>query len=266
MIVLKKVDDIYQRLPPFNLIEDSSFHRAWQKAAAFIEEKGAPRTIGGPKEENGRIIIERKPAMDTCQLIILTGPAIAQVKESELHPAFPFGPKKLEEYCSQFTPEYVKYWKGLLLGDNHRFKYIYFERMTSPFDQLKAMRENLAEQIADQISSNRTQSITWRPAEDAFNDEPPCLQRIQIIYLGEDTNGYKYVDIRYDWRSRDINAWQSNKICLNRAIRREVLDPNGCKILRDIDYSASLHCYEDRLPELHAAAHYNRVGNTFLIN
>lgn len=262
MIVLEKVDE---RLSPVNLIEDTSFHRAWQRAAAFIDERGVLRTIGGPKEENGRTIIEKKPARDTCQLIILTGPALSQMKNSEMHPAFPFGPKKLEEYCRQFTPEYVKYWQGLPIDDDHRFRYLYFERMTFPFDQLKAMKENLAEQIEDGISSNRTQATTWRPKEDAFNDEPPCLQRIQIIYLGEDTEGSRYVDIRWDWRSRDINAWQSNKIALNRAIRREVLDPNNCKALRDMDYCASLHCYEDRMPALHAAAYYHRAGNTFFV-
>jgi len=253
-------------LSPVNVIEETSFHRAWQRAVSFIDENGISRVIGGPKKQkDGKIIIERKPVRDTCQLIVLNRPAVIQVENGEMHPKFPFGPKQLEEYCDQLTPEYVDYWRGLPIDDIHRFGYIYRERLVFPFEQLKALRENLSEQISDQISSNRTQAITWRPAEDAFNDEPPCLQRIQIVYLGRDSDGVDYVDIRYDWRSRDINAWQSNKICLTRMLRREVLTPNRCVILRDIDYCASLHCYEHRLDVLHEAAYYNRVGNRFLI-
>lgn len=248
-----------------NKIEETSFHRAWQKAAAFIDEHGVMRIIGGPKEEKGKTIIERKTIRDSCQIIVLTGNAITQMEKGELHPAFPFGPKQLEEYCNQLTPEYGEYWRSLPLDDIHRFKYLYRDRFVFPFDQLKALKENLAEQIFDQISSNRTKAGTWRPIEDAFNPEPPCLQDLQLLYLGKDDSGVNFVDVRYNWRSRDINAWQSNKACLTRMLYREVLTPNNCKILRDIDYCASLHCYEDRLNALHEAAYYNRMGNKFLI-
>ena len=252
-------------LPPINLIEETSFHRAWQKIAACIDERGVYRVIGGPKEKTPEIV-EKKRIKDTCQLISLTGKAIAQIEKAEMHPKFPWGPKKLEEYCKQLTPEYVEYWQSLADEDQHKFRYLYLHRLTFPYDQLKAMKENLAEQIKDHISSNRTQAITWRPSEDAFNDEPPCLQIIQLMYLGQDENGVNYVEIRRKWRSRDVNAWQSNIICVNRAINREVLLPNNCKILRDVDYCSSLHCYEDLLSDLHEAAYYSRVGNQFFVD
>lgn len=252
-------------LTPVNVINETSFLRAWQKAAAFIDEDGIFREIGGPKEANPEIV-ERKKIRDTCQMIILTGKAIAQMENGQMHPKFPFGPKQLEEYCNQLTPDYVKYWRGLSLEDKHRFRYLYRERLMFPYDQLAALKKNLAEQIADRLSSNRTQAITWRPAEDAFNDEPPCFQRVQIIYLGQDDEGVGWVDLRWDWRSRDINAQQSNKICLTRMIYHAVLTPNNCRIKRDVDCSASLHCYEDRLNDLHEAAWFQRSGNEFFID
>jgi thymidylate synthase len=249
-------------LTPVNVINETSFHRAWQKAAAFIDEEGIYRVIGGPKEKNPEVV-EKKKIKDTCQYIILTGKAIFQIENSEMHPKFPFGPKQLEEYCTQLTPEYVEKWRKMSSEDEHKFKYIYLDRTTYPFNQMEAMRENLAEQIKDQISSNRTQAITWRPSEDAFNDEPPCFQRIQIIYLGQDEDDMGHVDLRLEWRSRDINAWQSNIICLRRAMCRQVLLPNNCIIDRWVENIASLHCYEDRLNDLHGAAWYKRTGNQF---
>ena len=244
-------------LTPVNLIEETSFHRAWQRACAFIDEKGIDRVIGGPKEDSPETI-ERESIRDSRQLIVLTGNAIAQMKKRELHPKFPFGPLQVNEYCLQFDWPYLDYWQKLPTGDDHKFRYIYFDRLVNPFNQLSALKINLAEQIKDQLSSNRTQAITWQPQRDAFNDEPPCLQRIQIVYLGEGK-----VDLGWDWRSRDINAWQSNKACLTAMIYREVLKPNDCEIERDIDYCASLHCYLSRLGELHEAAYYERVGNQY---
>lgn len=252
-------------LTPVNVINETSFHRAWQKAAAFIDEEGISRVIGGPKEKNPEIV-ERKEIRDTCQLIVLTGKAIAQIQNSEMHPKFPWSPRKLEEYCTQLTPEFVEKWRGMDPDDMHRTRYLYWERMMYPYNQLEAMRINLAEQIKDQISSNRTQVITWRPAEDAFNDEPPCYQIAQLIYLGQDEDGEGKVDMRLKWRSRDINAWQSNINCIHRALKRDVLLPNNCSVVRWIDYMSSLHCYKDLLDDLHIAAHFARTGNQFFID
>ena len=249
-------------LSPVNVIQETSFHLAWQKAAAFIVAHGIDRVIGGPKQSNPEII-ERKVIRDTCQLIVLTGEAITQMYNFEMHPKFPYGPKQLKEYCLQLTPEYVDKWRSLPKDDIHRVRYLYLDRMLFPFNQLEAMRINLAGQISNHISSNRTQVITWQPTEDAFNDEPPCLQRIQIIYLGAIDGGVGRVDLRFDWRSHDINALQANSICLLKAISIGVLFPNNCIPIRWIDYNASLHCYADRLPDLHEAAWYQRTGSTY---
>jgi hypothetical protein len=249
-------------LPKINVIEETSFLKAWQRAAVFIDESGVSREIGGPKEDNPKNI-ERKKIMDTRQTIIMTGKALIQMKNGDMHPKFPWTPKKLEEYCQQLTPEYTEYWNSLPEGDQHKFKYIYRGRLDK---QLDGMRENLAIQINAQISSNRTQATTWDGKKDPFNDEPPCFQRVQIMYLGQDESGVGYVEVCSDWRSRNIFAWQSNKICITRMLYREVLTPNNCIIVRDIDQCASLHCAVDSLSSLHEAAYYNRIGNNLLID
>ena len=248
---------------PVNLIQNKTFVRSWQEAAAFVDDKGAERVIGGPKENGSEV--ERKKIKDTCQIIELFGKAIDQLNKGEMHPKFPFGPKQLEEYCLQMTPEYVEKWQKMSNADVHKFRYLYWERFLFPYDQIEALKLNLAELIKHDLSSNRVQAITWRPNEDAFNEEPPCLQRVQVIYLGKDEEGTRCLDIRTDWRSRDINAWQSNLICLNRAFKRHVFEPNECKVVRWIDNCASLHCYEDRLDKLHEAAWYQRFGNQFFV-
>jgi len=257
-------EKVYE-LSPVNHIQETSFPRAWQKAVAFIDEEGIFRVIGGPKEGQSNVI-ERKKIKDTCQQIVLTDNAITQMENAVMHPKFPFGVKQLEEYCRQLTPEYVEYWQNLPPGDMHKFKYLYLERFLFPFDQMVALRENLAKLIEYDLSSNRVQAITWRPPEDAYNDEPPCLQRLQLFYLGKDENGVAWVDVRWDWRSRDINALLSNKICLTKMLYFYVLTPNNARIKRDIENIASLHCYEDRLDKLYEAAWFARTGNQFFID
>jgi len=252
-------------LSEVNVIKETSFPRGWQKAAAFIEEEGIFRTIGGPKEGFPEVI-ERKEIIDTCQMFNFTGEAITQIEKGVMHPLFPFRQKQLEAYCHQFTTKYVENWRQLPYNDPHKFKYLYLDRFLYPIDQLEAMRKNLAVLVKEQISSNRVQAITWQPAQDRYNDEPPCLQIIQVIYLGKDDNGQDKVDLRLYWRSRDINAVQANIICLNRAFQHFFLKPNHCQIERWLDYSSSLHCYQDRLQDLHKAAWYARNENQFFID
>lgn len=256
------MDDLSQ----ISIIQENSFPRGWQKAAARIDEDGVIRTIGGPKENNPDSI-ERKGIVDTFQALVFVGDAITQIEKGVMHPKFPFGPKQLEEYCFQLTTEYVENWRKLPDNDPHKFKYLYLDRFLYPFNQLEAARNNLAVLIKENISSNRIQAITWDPARDRYNDEPPCLQIIQIIYLGVDEkDNQKKVDVRLVWRSRDINAVQSNIICLSRALRYFVLNPNNCYIRQWTDISLSLHCYEGSLSKLHEAAWYARKGNDFLID
>jgi len=67
-------------LSEVNVIKETSFPRGWQKAAAFIEEEGIFRTIGGPKEGFPEVI-ERKEIIDTCQMLILLARPLLKLKK-----------------------------------------------------------------------------------------------------------------------------------------------------------------------------------------
>jgi thymidylate synthase len=181
-------------------------------------------------------------------LISLTGNAIKQVEKREIHPQYPF--RKVDEYCDEFTRSYVRHYLGM--PKDERFAYLYFDRLTiypccrDPscyIDQIMMLRQGLADQIGDAITSNRDQAITWQVDCDNATSSPPCLQRIQIRYIPE----YK-VDVHLTWRSRDLyGAWQANIIAIIYMLNREIIKPNNCEILRIVDYSDSLHVYKTDL-------------------
>lgn len=223
-----------------NLIKEKNFHNAWAKAIREVIYSGADLVIGGEEE--------RKLIKDSCMLISLTGNAIKQIENRELHPQYPF--KMVDEYCKEFTREFLE--EYLVRPPEQTFAYLYFQRLVrhegyiaNIYDQLKWMREELANHIKHNITSNRVQSITWNLDWDLKSNSPPCLQRIQIRYIPENK-----VDVHLTWRSRDLYAaWQSNVICLIDMLNREVIKPNNCQIVRIIDFSDSLHIYKTDMGE-----------------
>ena len=228
------------QLSPIIKIEETNFHNAWAGAVQKVLKIGADTAIGGPEQ--------RKPIKDACILISLTKNAIKQVENRELHPWFPF--KRVDEYCKEFTREFVdEYRKGSRKG---KFGYLYSDRLMfwapiervewlPTIDQLRNLRDGLAEQKECGTTSNRCQAITWVPYIDFGIASPPCLQRIQIRWL----QGGDYVDVHLDWRSRDLyGAWPVNLIGVIDMLKREVIVPNDCEIIRIIDYNDSLHVYE----------------------
>ena len=216
-------------------IEEKNFHNAYAKAIQSVIREGSDLVIGG--------VEHRKPIKDSCMLISLIGNAIKQVEEREIHPQYPF--KRVDEYCEEFTYEYLKEYYNKSVEE--QFSYLYFERLVSYrlLDQLQGLRSFLAQQIESTITSNRLQAIIWILDTDFLSASPPCLQRIQIRYIPENK-----VDVHLTWRSRDLYAaWQSNVICLIDMLNREVIKPNNCQIVRIIDYSDSLHIYKTDMEE-----------------
>ncbi|MHC1623080.1 MAG: thymidylate synthase [Candidatus Methanospirareceae archaeon] len=218
-----------------NLIEERNFHNAWTKAIHAVLRKGADLVIGGADE--------RKPIKDSCMLICMTGMAIKQIEARELHPQCPF--RRIEEYCNEFTRAFLEEYRSKPV--NERFSYLYFDRLvhyeptssSDSSDQITLLKDALADQIKENITSNRSQAITWYVPLDIKRSSPPCLQRIQIRYIPENN-----VDVHLTWRSRDLfTAWQPNIVCIIEMLNREVIKPNNCQIVRIIDYSDSLHIY-----------------------
>lgn len=214
------------RVSPTNVINETDFHNAWASAVRFVMRNKHELTFGNT----------RKRAYDSCQMIEMTGHAIDQILGRETHPQYQFGGKRLKTYIEEYDREWLK--EYLKRPERERFTYVYLERLISPVDQLALMRENLRIQVEMDVTSNQCQAITWRPEEDPKMADVPCLQRISTRYIG---NGN--VDVRQEWRSRDVSAWQANVVALDNMINREVVEPAGCKIVRIIDTSDSLHVY-----------------------
>jgi thymidylate synthase len=224
------MDVAQMKLPPAILISETNFHNAWVRAVRHVLRDGKRITIGDPSEP--------KPIRDACVLFELIGDAIGQIESHELHPQFPF--RHIDHYCHEFTREYLS--EYVEKPEQERFSYLYFERlaMYEDLDQIRCLRKCLALQKKSGITSNRDQAITWQPKIDLGSSSPPCLQRVVIRYLGEDS-----VDVHLTWRSRDLyTAWQANIVAIIDMLNREVIRPNQCRIVRLIDYADSLHIYE----------------------
>jgi len=250
-----------KKLSPINKIEITSFINGWAQIILFICLHGAFAIIGSKKQP--------KKIKDSVQMIVFSGRAIREMLDGVIHPQFPF--KNVKEYSDEFTRSYLSAY--LKKPERLKFVYLYFERFVRYIipepkrnnllekiayllksfervfskdanedvlmDQLIVLRKQVAEQLKNAIASNRHQIITWQPHIDMDNESPPCLQRIWIrVYPNGD------VDIHLDWRSRDAYAaYMVNLIGLIRMLNREVIAPNGCTIVRVVDYCDSLHVY-----------------------
>jgi thymidylate synthase len=220
--------DYMMKIPPTLLIQEKDFHNCWARAVRYVIRDGIPLVIGDDTEP--------KPIRDICATMELTGDAIRQIEDRELHTQFPF--QHIDPYCEEFTREYLSHY--LKKPDREQFSYLYFDRLASwSGDQIKMMRQNLKEQIKNGISSNRHQSLTWSYVLDPNSDSSPCLQRIWIRYLGDQS-----VEVHLTWRSRDgYGAFQANLVAIIDMINREIVRPNGCQIVKIVDFSNSFHIY-----------------------
>lgn len=218
------------KIPPTLLIQEKDFHNCWARAVRYVIRDGIPLVIGDDTEP--------KPIRDICATMELTGDAIRQIEDRELHPQFPF--RHINQYCAEFTREYLK--KYLEKPEHDRFSYTYFDRFARYFgrDQCVLIRDDLRDQLVDGISSNRHQLTTWDLYVDMESSVAPCLQRVWVRHLGD-----RNVEVHLTWRSRDgYGAFQANLIALIDMINREILKPNNCKISKIVDFSNSFHIYE----------------------
>ena len=219
------------------IMQETDFHSAWSRMVHNVLQYGTSITIGSEREQ--------KPIREMTATIELTGNAIKQIENHEIHPQFPF--KFIKQYVNEFNYEYQKEYEK---DPEKQFTYTYFDRlttygvMTGPrygiYNQLKEMQRCLKTQVTSGISSNRCQGITWRVMEDSKSFSPPCLQRIWCHYV----ENHK-VDIHLDWRSRDLfTAWQANVIAIIQMLNTYVVRPNDCEIVRVIESVDSLHIYD----------------------
>lgn len=251
-----------------NSFSETNFNNAWYKAIQHVLKQKQPLIFGK----------EKKKALDSTQCVELTGRAISQILNGEIHPQSTF--KALDSYKREFTDEYLNDY--ITKPDEEKFDYLYMERLARHnvfiedecdgycmyrhvwYDQIEELMNSIANQKATETPSNYALATTWEVGFDGgetigFNGgetkSSPCLQIIQVRW-----NPGNLINLHLIWRSRDLyNAWQANIVAITDMINRECILPNNCELYRITDYSTSLHIYEG---DVEAA---RRVGLTWPI-
>ena len=209
--------------PELLVIEETNFHNMWY------------RGIRG----NLKFGFKSNGAFEHIIMVRLTKNAITQILNREVHPQFPSGKKFIDEYCKEYTYEYLE--KYLTRSEIEKFVYLYFERFArypapdgSYFDQIQALHDNLR----NTENSRQLQMITWIPHIDSKSKEPPCLQRIQVRQIAPNL-----VDLHYDLRSWDFfGASPTNIIAITFMMKRYILK-NDYKINSINVVGRSAHVY-----------------------
>lgn len=211
-------------------IDETDFSMAWARIIKNILHNPHKSTKSGA------------PILDSILTVQLQRSAISQVESHEIHPQFPF--RHVSEYADEFTYEYQDEYMNK--AEEERFEYTYFDRFVAHHgtDQLKSMRNNLILQ-KESGSSNRTLMITWHPTSDIESLTPPCLQWIQVKYIGNNK-----VEVFTTWRSRDaFSAWQANIVALIQMLNEYVVRPANCEISTYTEFVSSAHIYESDIAE-----------------
>lgn len=166
----------------------------------------------------------------------------------KIHKNIPGGPGDLEIYKQEVINGVHDHW---IDPDEGKWSYTYHERLTNlgGVNQIKF----IADKLSETPYSRRAQAITWSPGDDAYSDDPPCLQRIWARLI-ENGSGYN-LDMHTFWRSRDLyKAWMMNayafgvlqkKLCqrISQNIEAEVIPG------KYVDTSDSAHIYGKYMDE-----------------
>lgn len=229
--------------------EKYSFGNAWYRALRHVLRTHHEITFGGKIKGKNPPQYEKKPAYDSDTIIVLEGNALQEALDCKLHPQFPT--KELHKEA------YLKEWERGFDWKKQGFTYCYEDRAENykgykirnsvddviliSIDQWNLAKEDLAQQIETGIQSNRNVIVIGNPSVDRYEipDSPPCLREIWIRWEKEN-----FVSVKTVWRSRDLYAaWMTNIAGLLKAVMREVIIPNNCKIIQYVDKNHSLHIY-----------------------
>lgn len=224
------------KIPDTVLFNKTDFVNTWVRAVRYCNLHDV--TIVASSASPRQVMTK-----DINAVFVFTGNAIKQIERKEVHELYPFGEKAMNKYIETFTSAYLKWFRTLRDDDVRKSTYLYIDRLCDEIDQLSAMASNLRTESI----SRRIQATTWNKKEDAFNPEPPCLQRIWIrqLSLNKLKNGKYPVEYHVHWRSRDLyKAYPSNKIGLFAMLERYVFK-GEYEVVKIVDTSDSTHIYEE---------------------
>ena len=202
---------------PTKLIQSKDFHNAWYEINRQINSSG----LEIYSDES-----ETKLTRDICCTIELTGEAIEQIYRHELHPD-----NKLKDGLESYIRQFV-YNSEEFIKSNGEQKYTYAGRL---YDSALVIQD---EELMSHKYDRGIQLTTWNKWTDLGSDARPCLQRLWIRKLTDDT-----CELHMSYRSHDAyGAWQFNMIALVEYVRRYIT--RGLKIVKIVEFNDSLHVYD----------------------
>jgi thymidylate synthase len=167
---------------------------------------------------------EAKLTKDVCATIELTGNAIKQIEEHELHQDYPMW-SGLDSYLQQFVYGSEEYERS-----NDEQDYTYAGRML--IDAEVIQQDKLLRKY-----DRGCQLTTWNKFRDLGNHTRPCLQRMWIRKLS-DTE----CELHTTYRSHDVYAWMFNNIATYEYAKRYIVGDK--QIVKIVEFNDSLHIYD----------------------
>ena len=202
------------KIPKTSLVKSQDFNDCWYTLNKLILDEGI--TIG--INEHSDVLTK-----DICCTVELTGNAINQIENKELHPDCKLK-SGLDKYINQFmygTKEYEQ--------STREQKYTYASRMSFDSSYISGTLP---------LYDRGIQLTTWNKYSDLLSNVRPCLQRVWVRNLGD--NCY---ELHTTYRSHDCyGAWQFNNIALYAYVKRYIV-PTGT-IVKIVEYNDSLHVYD----------------------
>jgi hypothetical protein len=205
-------------MPPTISIESDDFHNCWYMINKRIMSEGL-YIYDCPAEE--------KLTKDVCAIITLTGDAIKQIENKELHTDCKLK-SGLATYLQQFVYDSDEYKKS-----NNEQKYTYAGRMLWDVNYItKCEHESF-------MYDRGLQLTTWQKYSDLCSDTRPCLQRVWIRQLTDDT-----CELHTTYRSHDAyGAWQFNNIGIYQFAKQYIIGKD-VEVVKIVEFNDSLHIYD----------------------
>ena len=135
---------------------------AWEQAVLRCWNEGDEFSTQYDKEGD-------PPSKDVAALIHVKDP----FAEPRIHRAFPGGLNDLEKYRSEVLYGVHDHWCD---PDAGKWEYTYHERLFD-YDGIDQIGK-VIDMLKECGFTRRAQAITWKPADDLYCSDPPCLQKM----------------------------------------------------------------------------------------
>lgn len=234
-------------------------HQLWETIMTY----GRPLVFGGPGKPP-------KYAHHIHATVQVYGEALDRLMDGDMPHGWWYRGQAVREYMQQFDDsanwDKYEYTYGQRL-QRYRVTNPYFSRpwwrralewlsatripVEIEVNQLDYMRDMLTWSIESGIANQRIVAITYRPGEDEYKEDEPCLQvaKVSLLQDGE-------CSLECAYRSHDYgNGWAANGAYLTSGFSRNVIEPAGGTLKELIFDSMSAQIYKNDLSMI-----YEEIG------